>query len=67
MPSSIPVSRRLPDFPWDSLAPFAAKARSHPEGIVDLSVGTPVDPTPAVVQQALIAACLGRLLACRLQ
>ncbi len=38
------------------MATFAAKARSHTEGIVDLSVGTPVDPTPAVVQQALIAA-----------
>lgn len=31
-------------------------ARSHPDGIVDLSVGTPVDPTPAVVQDALRAA-----------
>lgn len=31
----------------------AAKARAHPDGIVDLSVGTPVDPTPAVVQRAL--------------
>jgi succinyldiaminopimelate transaminase len=25
----------------------------HPDGIVDLSVGTPVDPTPAIIQQAL--------------
>lgn len=47
------VSDRLPDFPWDKLTDYAAKARSHPGGIVDLSVGTPVDPTPAVVQQAL--------------
>ena len=31
-------------------------ARAHPGGIVDLSVGTPVDPTPAVVQEALRAA-----------
>ncbi|HWA66928.1 MAG TPA: succinyldiaminopimelate transaminase [Mycobacteriales bacterium] len=46
----------LPDFPWDLLAPYAEKARAHPDGIVDLSVGTPVDPTPAIVQQALIAA-----------
>jgi len=29
------------------------RARAHPGGIVDLSVGTPVDPTPAVVQAAL--------------
>jgi succinyldiaminopimelate transaminase len=43
----------LPDFPWDSLADHAATARSHPDGVVDLSVGTPVDPTPALAQQAL--------------
>lgn len=46
----------LPDFPWDTLAPFAQRAREHPGGIVDLSVGTPVDPTPAVVRRALAAA-----------
>ena len=44
---------QLPDFPWDSLAPAAARARAHPGGIVDLSVGTPVDPTPEVVRAAL--------------
>lgn len=46
----------LPDFPWDTLTPFAERARAHPGGIVDLSVGTPVDPTPAVVRDALTAA-----------
>jgi succinyldiaminopimelate transaminase len=46
----------LPEFPWDVLAPFAARAAKHPKGAVDLSVGTPVDPTPAVVQAALAAA-----------
>ncbi|WP_019134959.1 succinyldiaminopimelate transaminase [Cellulomonas massiliensis] len=46
----------LPDFPWDTLVPYADKARAHPGGIVDLSVGTPVDPTPAVVRDALAAA-----------
>jgi succinyldiaminopimelate transaminase len=51
-----PLSRRLPDFPWDLLAPYGDRARSHPDGIVDLSVGTPVDPTPLVVQEALAAA-----------
>ncbi|MFT4263865.1 MAG: succinyldiaminopimelate transaminase [Nocardioides sp.] len=50
------VSTRLPDFPWDKLTAYAEKARSHPGGIVDLSVGTPVDPTPLVVQQALVDA-----------
>ena len=51
-----PVSSRLPDFPWDKLTAYAATARAHPDGIVDLSVGTPVDPTPAVVRAALCAA-----------
>lgn len=51
-----PVSARLPDFPWDQLTSYAAIARAHPDGIVDLSVGTPVDPTPRVVQEALAAA-----------
>jgi succinyldiaminopimelate transaminase len=43
----------LPDFPWDSLAEDKALATAHPGGIVDLSVGTPVDPVPAVVRAAL--------------
>jgi succinyldiaminopimelate transaminase len=47
------VSRALPDFPWDHLVPFAERARMHPDGIVDLSVGTPVDATPEVAQAAL--------------
>jgi succinyldiaminopimelate transaminase len=47
---------QLPDFPWDRLAPAAARARRHPDGVVDLSVGTPVDPTPQVVRDALAAA-----------
>lgn len=43
----------LPDFPWDSLAQAKARAAAHPGGLVDLSVGTPVDPTPDVLQDAL--------------
>ncbi len=50
------LADRLPDFPWDVLAPFGVTARRHQGGAVDLSVGTPVDPTPLVVQQALAAA-----------
>ncbi len=46
----------LPDFPWDSLADAAASARTHPDGWVDLSVGTPVDPVPEVIRSALAAA-----------
>jgi succinyldiaminopimelate transaminase len=47
---------QLPEFPWDRLAPYGDIARAHPDGIVDLSIGTPVDPTPEVVQAALRAA-----------
>ena len=43
----------LPDFPWDSLTPHAATAKAHPGGIVDLSVGSPVDPTPELVRSAI--------------
>ena len=50
------VSGRLPDFPWDYLLEHGERARAHPDGIVDLSVGTPVDPTPEVAQAALRAA-----------
>ena len=48
--------RALPDFPWDRLTPAAERARRHPDGIVDLSVGTPVDPTPKIVRDALASA-----------
>ncbi|MFE3173498.1 succinyldiaminopimelate transaminase [Amycolatopsis sp. NPDC059090] len=44
---------RLPDFPWDSLAEVKARAQAHPGGIVDLSVGTPVDPVPDSIRAAL--------------
>ena len=46
----------LPDFPWDRLAPYVDVAGLHPDGVVDLSIGTPVDPTPEVVRRALIDA-----------
>ncbi|MFW3170885.1 succinyldiaminopimelate transaminase [Geodermatophilus sp. CPCC 206100] len=46
----------LPDFPWDSLAGARAKAARHPGGVVDLSIGTPVDDTPEVLVHALAAA-----------
>jgi succinyldiaminopimelate transaminase len=48
--------RRLPDFPWDSLAPARARAAEHPGGVVDLSIGTPVDDTPPLLAAALAAA-----------
>lgn len=47
------MRQKLPDFPWDALVPFGAIARKHPEGVIDLSVGTPVDATPEFIQHAL--------------
>lgn len=46
----------LPDYPWDALAPYIAQANAHPGGAINLSIGSPVDPTPAAVEQALAAA-----------
>ncbi|MHB0929047.1 MAG: succinyldiaminopimelate transaminase [Candidatus Nanopelagicales bacterium] len=46
--------RSLPEFPWDRLLPF--KERAAAQGLIDLSIGTPVDATPSVVQEALRAA-----------
>ena len=46
----------LPEYPWEAMAPYAKLAAEHPDGAVNLSIGTPVDPTPAVVRQALTAA-----------
>jgi len=43
----------LPDFPWDTIADDIALAESHPDGACDLSVGTPVDPTPKIGRQGL--------------
>jgi len=50
------LAAELPDFPWDSLADAKARAAAHPGGIVDLSVGTPVDPTPEIGRLALAEA-----------
>lgn len=47
---------RLPEYPWNAMQPYLEKASLHPDGAVNLSIGTPVDPTPAVVQDALKAA-----------
>ncbi|RUL93515.1 succinyldiaminopimelate transaminase [Verrucosispora sp. FIM060022] len=48
-----PVSARLPDFTWDTLDAAAVKAAAHPGGLINLSMGTPVDPVPGVIQRAL--------------
>ncbi len=50
------VSASLPEFPWDTLADAKALAAAHRDGIVDLSVGTPVDPVAPLIREALAAA-----------
>jgi len=52
----VTLASRLPEYPWDELAPIAEKARAFPGGAVDLSIGTPVDPVPVVIREALAAA-----------
>ncbi len=51
--ANTPAVSLLPEFPWDSLLPAKQKAIAHPEGLVDLSVGTPVDRVPLPVRTAL--------------
>ncbi|MGI8756237.1 MAG: pyridoxal phosphate-dependent aminotransferase, partial [Acidimicrobiales bacterium] len=48
MPGFVP-----PPYPYDRLDPLRALASMLPGGLVDLSVGTPCDPPPAVVADAL--------------
>ena len=50
------LASRLPAWTWDRIAPLAEKASLHPDGAVDLSIGTPVDPVPSAVRSALAAA-----------
>ncbi|MBV9320991.1 MAG: succinyldiaminopimelate transaminase [Mycobacterium sp.] len=50
------MSAALPVFPWDTLAGARALAEAHPDSIVDLSVGTPVDPPAPLIREALAKA-----------
>ena len=50
------VAAALPEFPWDTLAGAKSLAAAHRDGIVDLSVGTPVDPVAPLIREALAAA-----------
>lgn len=52
----VTLAGRLPVFTWDRIAPLRDQAGRHPDGPVDLSMGTPVDPVPDVVREALAAA-----------
>ncbi|AGP31170.1 succinyldiaminopimelate transaminase [Corynebacterium terpenotabidum] len=47
------LSAELPDFPWDSLEDAKATAAAYPDGIINLSVGTPVDEVAPSIQLAL--------------
>lgn len=38
------------------MAPYGEKAKKYPDGFIDLSQGTPVDPTPTFIQEALTKA-----------
>ncbi len=38
------------------MAPYGDKAKNYPGGFIDLSQGTPVDPTPIFIQEALAKA-----------
>lgn len=48
-----PLGSRLPDFPWDTIADVRERAASHEGGLIDLSVGGPVDPVAPSIQLAL--------------
>lgn len=48
--------RDLADYPWDAVVPYRERAAGHPDGLVDLSVGSPVDPTPDIIRRALAEA-----------
>jgi succinyldiaminopimelate transaminase len=50
------LASRLPAFTWDRIAPLREKAGLHPDGPVDLSMGTPVDPVPDLIRSALAGA-----------
>jgi len=45
-----------PPYPYDRLDPLRAVAAEHDGGVVDLSIGTPFDPPPPEVIEAMAAA-----------
>lgn len=48
--------RSLPEYPWDAMTPYAELASRHPDGPLNISIGSPVDPAPQSVRDALAAA-----------
>lgn len=49
-----------PPYPFDRLDDIRTVAAGHPEGPLDLSIGTPTDPPPSVVIDALSSSGLER-------
>ena len=47
---------RLPEVPWDLLRPYKERAAAHSGGLIDLSMGGPVDPVAEVIRSALARA-----------
>ncbi|MFC5937906.1 succinyldiaminopimelate transaminase [Corynebacterium choanae] len=52
-PPRQPRGAVLPDFPWDTIAAEKTRAANHPAGLINLSVGAPVDPVAPSIQLAL--------------
>lgn len=52
----VSLGSTLPDFPWNSLEPAKQKASAHPDGIINVSVGSPVDDVNPSIQLALAEA-----------
>jgi aspartate/methionine/tyrosine aminotransferase len=51
--STVPAPFELPPYPYDRVAALGQLAEALPGGVVDCSVGTPNDPPPAAVVDAL--------------
>jgi succinyldiaminopimelate transaminase len=52
-PAHATPAETLPSFPWDTIAEYKDLAARHPDGLIDLSVGSPVDRVPVAVRTAL--------------
>jgi succinyldiaminopimelate transaminase len=48
------ISARLPRYYAESLESWRVLALRHPDGLVDLSLGSPVDEVPALAREALL-------------
>jgi aspartate/methionine/tyrosine aminotransferase len=55
MTDSLPTGFQPPPYPYDRLDEIIALANDHDGGAVDLSIGTPCDPSPPAVLAALSA------------